>query len=157
VKRRKGAVFGMVCLAALVATGANVLSAAAYLRWKSENSSCADPERLVKLGLNRRAESILKAFARDAENHLNNNEIWDISVRAEGRALVFGYRFKKPVKTDVFNRALGGLQKNLRDTYCASGSWLLRALKATETVIYYSPEGERLSSFSIAPADCQQW
>ena len=64
VKRRKGAVFGMVCLAALVATGANVVSAAAYLRWKSENSSCADAERLAKLGLGRRAELMLKAFAR---------------------------------------------------------------------------------------------
>ena len=83
--------------------------------------------------------------------------MWDVSTRAEGRALVFSYRFKRPMDTDVFNSQVNALQKIMRDTYCADGSWLLRSLKATETHTYYSPEGERLTSFSIAPADCPQW
>ncbi len=156
-ERRKGAVFGMICLAALVATSANALSAAAYLAWKTNNSSCTEQLAKGQLGLDRRAESMLKDFARNSQDALKNNETWDISVRAEGHALVFGYRFKKPVDTDVFNRSFTGVQKSMRDAYCADGSWLLRSLKVTETFTYYSPEGERLTSFSITPADCQQW
>jgi hypothetical protein len=157
VEHRKGAVFGLVCLAALVATAANALSAWAYISWKTENSICTEQLAKGQLGLGRRAESILKAFARNAENGQKNNEVWDVSVRAEGRALIFSNRFKRPVDTDVFNRSFSGVQKTMRDIYCADGSWLLRSLKATETFTYYSPEGERLTGFSIAPADCQQW
>jgi len=129
----------------------------AYLDWKTATSSCTEQLAKGQFGLGRRAESMLKAFARDTENDLNNNELWDVSVRAEGRSLLFSNRFRKPMDTNYFNSRLNGLQKIMRDAYCAEDNWLLRRLKATETFTYYSPDGERLTGFSIAPADCSQW
>jgi hypothetical protein len=155
VAHRKALVFGMVCLTALVATGANALSAWAYLSRKTENSSCG--EQLAE-GLGpRRAEAILREFARLSENDAKNNEMWDISVQTEGSALVFNNRFRKPMDANYFNSRVNGLQKIWRDAYCSDGKWLLRSLKTTETYTYYSLEGERLASFSITPADCKQW
>ena len=81
--------------------------------------------------------------------------MWDETIRAEGRALVFSYRFKRPMDMDA-NR-WDGLEKIMRDGYCADDCWLLRSLKATETHAYYGLGGERLKSFSITPADCPQW
>ena len=63
------------------------------------------------------------------ENDLNNNELWDVSVRAEGRSLLFSNRFRKPMDTNYFNSRLNGLQKIMRDAYCAEDNWLLRRLK----------------------------
>jgi hypothetical protein len=93
-------------------------------------------EQLAKgqLGLDRRAESILQNFARTSlSDNIKNNEAWEESARAEGRAIVFVYRLKKPMDTDAFNRWVGLDQKLMRDAYCAETSWLLRSLKATET------------------------
>ena len=154
---KASAVVGMVCLAAVAATAANALSVWAYLDCKTATSSCTEQLAKGQFGLGRRAESMLKAFARDTENDLNNNELWDVSVRAEGRSLLFSNRFRKPMDTNYFNSRLNGLQKIMRDAYCAEDNWLLRRLKATETFTYYSPDGERLTGFSIAPADCSQW
>ena len=64
---------------------------------------------------------MLKAFARDTENDLNNNELWDVSVRAEGRSLLFSNRFRKPMDTNYFNSRLNGLQKIMRDAYLRRG------------------------------------
>jgi hypothetical protein len=155
--RNASPVVGMVCLAAVAATAANVLSVMTYADWKTSTSSCTEQLAKGQLGLDRRAESVLKTFARDAENGQKNNEVWDVSVRAEGHALLFSNRFRGPVDMDRFSRSFSGIQKNMRDAYCADGSWLLRSLKATETFTYYNPEGQRLTGFSIAPADCSQW
>src|SRR4029077_13902102 len=122
-------VFGMVCLAALVATAANVLLVRTYLNWKTETSSCTEQLAKGELGLDRRAESVLKAFAA-TNNNVGSNEWWDFSVRAEGHALLMDYRFKRPMDTNDFNARVVGLQKIMREAYCAEGSWLLRSLKA---------------------------
>jgi hypothetical protein len=158
VDRQKArAVFGMVCLAALVATAANVLSLRAYLAWKSKTSSCMEQVAKGELGTDPIAESMmLKDFARNAlTNYLKTNEWWDASVRAEGRALLFSYHLKKSMDTNAFNHWVRLDQRFMRDAYCADGSRLLRRLKATKTHTFYSSEGERLLSFSITPADCQ--
>jgi hypothetical protein len=123
--------------------------------WKTETSSCTEQLAKGQLGLDRRAESILQNFARTSlPDNIKNNEAWEESVRAEGRAIRFIYRLKKPMDTDAFNCWVGLDQKIMRDAYCADGSWLLRSLGATETHTFYSVAGGRLTSFSIAPADC---
>ena len=98
VDRRKSVVFGMVLLAALVATGANVLSLKAYFKWNYENSDCGE-KRLGEIAMDRLGESALKEFARamEASTEVKDNDVWDISVRAEGRTLSYTYRFKKPI------------------------------------------------------------
>jgi hypothetical protein len=62
VDRRKRVVFGMVFLAAFVATGANYLALKSYFKWNLENSGCEN--NLAEQGLYRVGESALKDFAR---------------------------------------------------------------------------------------------
>ena len=96
-----------------------------YLNWKTETSSCTEQLAKGELGLDRRAELLLKAFAA-TNNNVGSNEWWDFSVRAEGHALLMDYRFKRPMDTNDFNARVGGLQKIMSEAYCAEGSWLLR-------------------------------
>jgi hypothetical protein len=87
VDRRKGVVFSLVLLAALVATGATALSLGVYLNRKIENSSCQ--EKLLESSLSLIAESTLKRIARDLEGApgIKDNPIFEISIKAEGRTL----------------------------------------------------------------------
>ena len=57
----------------------------------------------------------------------------------------------------IVTSGVSRLVRRADQAYCADGSWLLRSLKATETHTFYSAAGDRLTSFPIAPADCQQW
>jgi len=63
VERRRTLVFSLVLLAGLVATGANVLAAAAILGWKVKTTGCE--EKLPDATLYRASESVLKGFALD--------------------------------------------------------------------------------------------
>jgi hypothetical protein len=93
VDRRKSVVFGMVLLAALVATCANIISLRAYLR-KAENSRCLEQTATGQLTVDRVAESGLKELARriQASPEVKDNVVWDISVRAQGHTLSYTYR-----------------------------------------------------------------
>jgi hypothetical protein len=97
VDRRKSVVFGMVLLAALVATGASFLSLKAYIKWNYANSGC--DEKLFALGLNRTAESQLKELARSVQDGLQadpeKKDFWDISIGAEGRGSHHHGRFSR--------------------------------------------------------------
>ena len=105
------------------------------------------------------AESILKGMARDFEaTQKDKKQIWDLSAQADGRVLNIKYRFKRPVvDLGEFYRGVARHQKDAVKGYCSGGGWLLRDAKATLTHIFYSFEGERLTSFSISPADCPSW
>jgi hypothetical protein len=157
VDRRKSVVFGLVLMAALLATGVNIASLKAYLDWNSANSSCE--ERGYELGLERVAESLLQNMARDLEAlQKDKKRIWDLSAKAEGRVFIMKYRFKRPVADlGEFYRGVARYQMHSLKGYCSGDGWLLRDAKASLTHIFYSPEGERLTSFSIGPADCPQW
>jgi hypothetical protein len=102
------------------------------------------------------AESLVKEKAQELQAELIKlNGVWSVSVRAEGRTLIHTYRFKKPMATDEdFYRANSVMQKQLLGVYCSGKYWKERDLKVTETHTLYSSEGERLTSFSIGPADC---
>jgi hypothetical protein len=118
VDRRKPMVFGMVLLAALVTTGGDFLSLVAYGKWKIEHSSCSEQIASGKPALNRAAESVLKIFARGLEG-ADQSELWDASIRAEGRTLIFIHRFKIPmVNMDAFNRGAAIEQRAKLDMYC---------------------------------------
>ena len=156
VDRRKSVVFGMVLLAALVATVANFFSLRTYFEWNFENSGCE--KNLAGLGLDRMAESALKYFARELETKKGDNNTWDVSVRAEGRTLIYAFRLKRPiVDMGAFNSFVSQRQKEVLQGHCSDAGGFLRNAKATETHTYYSSEGERLISFSVGPADCPQW
>ena len=162
VDRRKSVVFGMVLLAALVATGASFLSLKAYIKWNYANSGCE--EKLLARGLNRTAESALKETAQDirgylqADPEMKNNELWDISVGAEGRTLSYTYRLKRPiVDMEPFHRLVSGQQKDFYEGRCSEDNSFLISIKAMETHTFYSSEGERLTSYSIDRADCPKW
>jgi len=147
-------VFGMVLLAALVTTGGDFLSLVAYGKWKIEHSSCSEQIASGKPALNRAAESVLKIFARGLEG-ADQSELWDASIRAEGRTLIFIHRFKMPmVNMDSFNRGAAIEQRAKLDMYCSNN--FLKIIKPLLTETIYSSEGERLTSFSIGPADCPQ-
>ena len=77
-----------------------------------------------------------------------------MSIRADGRTLIYTYHSKKPI-TDLgaFYRGINLQQKEVLEAYCSSEDGL-RNLRVTQ--IYYSLEGERLTSFLISPADCPQ-
>ena len=154
VDRRKSAVFGVVLLAALFATAANVLSLKAFFDWNFQNSGCE--KNLAERGLDRMAESALKNFAAGLDHY--NGDNWDVSYRAEGRVLFHLWRSKRPVvDMAAFRSAVDQIQKDALTRHCSDSSWTLRSMKATETEIFYSVNGERLTSFSIGPADCAKW
>jgi hypothetical protein len=153
VDRRKSAVLATVLLAALVATGANIAALKAYREWNFHNSACV--EKFEELAADRTAESQLKRLAADL-----NDDKWDLSWRAEGRVLSYIWRSKKPiVDMAAFHRWVAQNQKDALQRYCSSdgGRYLREMVRATEIQIFYGSEGERLTSFSIAPADCPQW
>ena len=54
-----------------------------------------------------------------------------------------------------FHRFLSQHHKQVLETHC--DIVFFRLMKATETHTFYSPDGERLTSFSISPADCPSW
>jgi hypothetical protein len=54
-----------------------------------------------------------------------------------------------------FHRFLSQHHKQVLETHC--DNVFFRLMKATETHTFYSPDGERLTSFSISPADCPSW
>ncbi|MGC2409370.1 MAG: hypothetical protein WA441_05100 [Methyloceanibacter sp.] len=156
VDRRKSVVFGTVLLAALIATGANIISVRAYLNWKDERSSCK--ENLVQAGLDRVAESVLKKMVEDTEKSKPDNDLWDVSLRAERRELIYTFRSKRPIDDiGAFYRWVSLRQKDRLEAYCSNNNWFLRSTKATETDRFYNLNGERLTGFSLGPADCQQW
>jgi hypothetical protein len=82
--------------------------------------------------------------------------LWDASIRAEGRTLIFTHRFKVPlVNMDAFNRGVALEQRTKLDFYCSNP--FLKVIKPLLTETIYSIEGERLTSFSFRPTDCPQW
>lgn len=158
VERRKVVVFSLVLLAALVATGVNALSASVYLNWKIDNSSCR--EKLPKLGADRVAESALKNFAGEMQAYLEtrnlNDDVWNISVRAEGRSLIYTYRLKGPIAdAGLFQSGMKANQKAAFEAHCFKNPFF-RIMNVTQTHTFYSAEGKWLWSFSISPADCPQ-
>jgi len=145
-----------VLLAALVATGANFLSLRTFFEWNFKNSGCE--KNLAERGFDPVAESALKEFALKLDTSKKDNTTWDVSVRAEGRTLIYAFRLKRPiVDMGAFNSFVSQRQKEVLEGHCSDAGWFLRSAKATETHTYYSFEGERLTSFSIGPADCPQW
>jgi hypothetical protein len=156
VDRRRPMVFGLVLLAALVTAAADYVSLVAYGRWKIEQSSCAEKTQLATLGLNRAAESALKEMARGVQEGLEYNEVEDVSVMAEGHTLTYTHHFKRPWPDQgAFYRWESEYQKDLLDGHCSNDEhFVFRIVKATETHTFYSSGGERLTSFSIGPADC---
>ena len=98
-------VFVMVLLAALISTGAIVQSLAYYLEWSFENSDCRG-EVLLERSRDSVAASLAKQRARELQTELDKTKgAWIVSVRAEGRALIYTYRYKEPVQ-------IGFLQRN---------------------------------------------
>jgi hypothetical protein len=156
VDRRKPAVFSIVLLAALVATGANYLLLKGYLNWNLENSRCE--EKVAALSADRMAESALKGFALDMQSWLetsNANRPWNVSARAEGRALIYTYRLKEPiVDFGLFESGINSNHKAALEQCSGKFGLLLRTYNATATHTFYSSEGEWLTSFTISPADC---
>ena len=94
VDHRKSVVFGIVLLAALVATGANILSLRTYFSWKLENSDCG--KKLGQIAMDRLGASALKEMARGVQASVKDNEVYDVSVGAEGHTISYAYRFKRP-------------------------------------------------------------
>ena len=156
VDRGKALVFSLVLVAALLATGANVVSLAGCLHWKGEHSGCAEQTATGKPGVDRVAESALKEFAERMQGGVKDNDVYDVSVGAEGRTLSYTYRFKRDwVDPGAFYRWITQYQKTVLNSHCsADDDFVLRWVKATETHTFYSSEGKRLTSFSIGPGDC---
>ena len=157
IKRRRVAVFSVVLLAGLVATAANVLAAAAFLGWEEKNSGCL--EQQVDAALSRTGESISKEYAHRRETDLNGvkafHDVWELSEQAEGRTLISTYRFKKSVDPAGYHDLLTAYEKGLFEGRCSNK--FLTTLKALETHTFYSPNGERLTSFAISSANCSRW
>jgi hypothetical protein len=152
---RKSLVFGLVILAALLTAGANWWAAAVYVRWKTANSDCS--RDLVARGFESYGESALKAMARNIQQDVKDNPIWQISVQTEGRNIHYTYRYKQPVDIESFDRFVRQHEKDLLKSHCSDkNDFVIKTLKGTETHTYYSVDGERLMSFSISPSDCGQ-
>ena len=151
VDHRKSIVFGIVLLAALVATGANILSLRAYFSWKLENSDCG--KKLGQIAMDRLGASALKEMARGVQASVKDNEVYDVSVGAEGahNQLRLSVQAAVAQSWSIFSMA-GWIP-------CSDDEdFVLRIVKATETHTFYNSKGEWMTSFTISPADCpKQW
>jgi hypothetical protein len=121
-------------------------------------SDCSNETLAYNRTVDRTVESALKNFAAELDDE---DEWYDTSYRADGRVLLGTHRFKKklPINLD-FGEFVNERQKDALEMYCADeeeDDGYLRSLKAIWTQTFYSVAGERLTSFSISPADCQQW
>jgi hypothetical protein len=141
VDRRKPMVFGVVVLAAILATVANYFTVKAYFHWKGAHTSCKD-DKIQALGDDRFAESALKEIARTAQK-----EIARITAQKEIA------REETPIvdMVDFYHWVAQRQQSDLKD-HCSAPYDDLKAFKAMETHTFYSVEGERLTSYSIRPA-----
>ena len=72
------------------------------------------------------------AQALQAELDKDNGGNWSVSVRADGRALIYTYRLKPVATDDGFYRAQGAIQKQLLELYCSGKYWNERDLEVTE-------------------------
>jgi hypothetical protein len=145
----------VVLLAALIATGVSYLSWSTFLRWNPANWVCNE-DYLFNAGLDRVAKSYLSDFARG--QNLSNN-FWDVSVRVgDGRTLIFNFRLKKPVvDMTQFQKFVDLRRQQLREAYCGGDLPTLASVKATQINVYYSSEGQWLTSHAVGPIDCPQW
>jgi hypothetical protein len=157
VEQRKRVVFCTVLLAALVSTGVNIVALKAYLQWNPDNSVCQEQLAKWQIGVDRLSESALKQMAVDLNSSAKANNLWESAYRADGRTLRCTYRLKSEIDPDSLTALIKQQQKYFLDVYCSHRGRWLRAVKATESHTYYSVKGERLTSFSIGPPDCQQW
>jgi hypothetical protein len=158
VKHRKRLVFGMVLLGALIATVVNIAALKAYLDWNAENSSCEEQVAKGQFGFGRILDAALPKMAVDLNSSAKPNDVFmERRCQAEGRSLLCTYRFKRVIPPEIFNGFMKRQQKYYLDGYCSGEGQWLRDIKATTSHTYYSSEGERLTSFSIGPADCPQW
>ena len=125
VDRRKAVVGTMVLLAAFVATVANYQSFLALGHRAVKNSGCQ--ENIAAAGIHRAGESALEDFARKIQASpevAEAREIYDISIRAEGRTLRYTYRFKRPVDLVAFHRIVSETQKQRFEGRCAEATFL---------------------------------
>jgi hypothetical protein len=118
-----------------------------------ENNDCQ--EKQVEIAAGRTAESLLKNLAADLDSDNKQTASWSVSHRAEGRVLFRDYQARIPIADfGWIYRVVPKIEKDARERYCSDNSWLFRAAKTMQTHTFYSVEGERLTSFSIGPADC---
>jgi hypothetical protein len=159
IDRRKPMIFGVVVLAAILATAVNYFTFKAYFDWNSAHRSCKD-DKIEALADDRIAESALKEIARGGQEpkpQSGESGVWDASIRAEGHTLIFTYKFKRPIvdMADFYRWVSQRQQSSLKD-HCSDPGDDLKLFKAMETHTFFSVEGERLTSFSISPADCSK-
>jgi len=96
------------------------------------------------------AESVLTRYAQSMQD---DNEVWKTTINAQGRTLIWQHHFKDATKMAAFN--IEDYQRVSVAWHCSKrDDFVLGTLKAVETHTFYSPEGKRLTSFSISPADC---
>ena len=160
VARRKRAVFCLVLLAAFGAAIVDWLGIGATLRWAARNTNCEETSEAA--GIFRTGESSLKELAREIQADLSadakDDDPWTVYVRAEGRTLIYTYRFKEPIlDMAAFYRRAAKQEKELFENCCSDSNEFFVDVRASETYTYYSVEGERLTSFSIDRSDCQKW
>jgi hypothetical protein len=73
----------------------------------------------------------LKDIARSvqASEAAADNKIYDVSVRVEGRTLVYTYHSKEPIADlAAFYRGIGLQQKQVLENYCAGDNNFLREI-----------------------------
>jgi hypothetical protein len=158
VERRKSVVFGVVLFAALVATSANILSLRIYFSWNFVHSDCG--EKLGEIAMDRLGASALREMARGVQASVKDNELYDVSVGAEGHTISYNYRFKRTwPNPGAFSQWLAAYQNTVLNGHCSDDEdFVLRIVKATETHTFYNSKGEWMTSFTISPADCpKQW
>jgi hypothetical protein len=154
---RKPFVFGGVIVAALIATGFNVAVLKGYLIWNPGNAGCEQKVATGQIGVERLRDSLMQKMAADLNSSMQPNGPLGRTCQADGRTLLCAYRFKTAIRPEIFNGLIKEQQKYLLEGYCSGDGRLFKALKVITSHTYYSFEGERLTSFSIGPTDCQSW
>ena len=155
---RKFLTFGAVLLAAVLGAASIEFGLREYMQHLAEQTGCSD-DVVVAAGLYQAGPHELKKFADDLNAEFQGNasadDIYDTSVTAKGRNLIFKYHYKTPIfDMAVFHRGIMEQQIERSRVRC-SDDYLLD-IGAMETHQFYSADGEWLTSFVVDRSDCPQ-
>jgi hypothetical protein len=89
-----------------------------------------------------------------ADSIVRDNDWWHLSAHTEGRDLILEYHFKRPADPKTFSNTLAIFRKQMVQLECDDQSANLKRLNATQSYVFYAMDGQRLTSFSMTPADC---
>ena len=165
---RKVAVFCAVILAAVVSTTIMFYGIRTYIHWVySQHPECEKQIAARAFELNAPSLAQLLAKSWNDEAAAKPSDIYEVTIRAEGRTLIHTERLKMPLTELIylgqlvndahsFQALIADKRLAVLSLYCARDavSQFRRKVVSQQVFMFYNMNGMPLGSFTISPKDC---